>query len=97
MESSHYDCFPSGHTEMTIIAWWTTRRISTRLSTVYLVYTVLILLATVYLRYHYTVDLVAGILVAALVLYAAPHFEKEPLRRERQLPDDPTRDFARSK
>ena len=97
MESSHYDCFPSGHTEMTIIAWWATRRISSGLSTLYLVYTALILLATVYLRYHYTVDLIAGILVAALVLYAAPHFEKKLLRRERQLPDDPTRDFARSK
>ena len=22
IESAHYDCFPSGHTEMTILAWW---------------------------------------------------------------------------
>ena len=22
LESAHYDCFPSGHTELTIIAWW---------------------------------------------------------------------------
>ena len=93
-ESLHYDCFPSGHAEMTILAWWTARRISKRLSTIYLAYTVLILLATVYLRYHYTVDLVAGALVAALVLYAAPHFETAPVRRVRQFQDEPTRDFA---
>jgi membrane-associated phospholipid phosphatase len=97
LESPHYDCFPSGHAEMIILAWWTTRRISKRLSRLYLAYTVLILLATVYLRYHYTVDLAAGLLVAALVLSAAPHLEHEPLRGKRQFQDEPTRDFARSK
>lgn len=97
LESPHYDCFPSGHAEMTILAWWTARRISKRLSTIYLGYTALILLATVYLRYHYTVDLVAGGLLAALVLYAAPHLEQAPVKRERQFQDEPTRDFAPTK
>jgi membrane-associated phospholipid phosphatase len=97
LESPHYDCFPSGHAEMTILAWWTARRISKRLSAIYLAYTGLILLATVYLRYHYTVDLVAGVLLAALVLYAAPHLQPEQVRRERQFQDEPTPDFARSK
>lgn len=82
---------------MTILAWWTARRISKRLSTIYLGYTALILLATVYLRYHYTVDLVAGGLLAALVLYAAPHLEQAPVKRERQFQDEPTRDFAPTK
>jgi membrane-associated phospholipid phosphatase len=95
LESAHYDCFPSGHVEMTILAWWTTRRISTRLSTIYLAYTVLIILATVYLRYHYTVDLLAGVVVAALVVAVAPHLQGEPLRRERQFQDAQTRNFAR--
>ena len=31
IESAHYDCFPSGHTEMTILAWWGSRAISTNL------------------------------------------------------------------
>src|SRR4029077_3645524 len=31
IESAHYDCFPSGHTEMTMLAWWGTRAISTNL------------------------------------------------------------------
>ncbi len=97
LESSHFDCFPSGHVEMAILAWWTARGISKRLSYVYFGYTVLILLATVYLRYHYTVDLVAGVAVAALVLYAAPHLEQASMKRERQFQDEPTRDFAPTK
>lgn len=72
LESVHYDCFPSGHVELTIIAWWSSRQISKRLSRVYLSYTLCIIFATVYLRYHYTVDLVAGALLAATLIVAGP-------------------------
>jgi len=96
LESPHYDCFPSGHVEMTILAWWTARRLSPRLGGIYGVYAVLIALATVYLRYHYTVDLLAGAVVAVLVLAAAPHLLREPRRRERRLSDEQAPDFVRS-
>ena len=72
IESAHYDCFPSGHTEMTILAWWSSRAISSNLARGMLVYTLGIIFATVYLRYHYTVDVLAGALVAAAVIWAAP-------------------------
>jgi membrane-associated phospholipid phosphatase len=72
LESAHYDCFPSGHTELTILACWGSRLVSNRLFRVYLAYTPLIIFATVYLRYHYTVDLLAGIVVAAALIYFAP-------------------------
>ncbi len=72
LESAHYDCFPSGHTELTIIAWWISRWISPRLGYAYLVYTLCIIFATVYLRYHYTVDLFAAVGVAAVLLAKAP-------------------------
>jgi membrane-associated phospholipid phosphatase len=72
LESAHYDCFPSGHCELTIIAWWLSRRISKRLSFVYFAYTLCIVFATVYLRYHYTVDLVAGALLAAVLIALGP-------------------------
>src|SRR6185436_11776996 len=39
IESAHYDCFPSGHTEMTILAWWSSRAISSNLARAMLVYT----------------------------------------------------------
>jgi membrane-associated phospholipid phosphatase len=72
LESAHYDCFPSGHTELTLIACWSSRRISMKLFGAYCVYSLLIVLATVYLRYHYTVDVLAGVILAATVLAAAP-------------------------
>ena len=72
LESVHYDCFPSGHGELTIIAWSSSRQTSKRLSWVYFAYTLCIVFATVYLRYHYTVDLMAGALLAAVSIVAGP-------------------------
>ncbi|HLK68555.1 MAG TPA: phosphatase PAP2 family protein [Bryobacteraceae bacterium] len=72
LESAHYDCFPSGHTELTILAWWSSRAISKPLFWIYFTYTPLIIFATVYLRYHYTVDVMAGIILAALLLVSTP-------------------------
>jgi membrane-associated phospholipid phosphatase len=72
LESAHYDCFPSGHTELTILAWWGSRLVSYRLFRIYFAYTPLIIFATVYLRYHYTVDLLAGVVLAAVLIYSAP-------------------------
>ena len=76
LESAHYDCFPSGHVEMTVLAWWTSRRISAWLGRTYAVYTAILIFTTVYLRYHYSVDLMAGLAVAAIVLAAAPRLMK---------------------
>ncbi|HWB85651.1 MAG TPA: phosphatase PAP2 family protein [Bryobacteraceae bacterium] len=72
LESAHYDCFPSGHTELTILSWWGSRMVSRRLSAVYIIYTLSIIFATVYLRYHYTVDVLAGALVAFALIRATP-------------------------
>lgn len=73
LESAHFDCFPSGHTELTLLAWWSSRQISTNLFRGFTVYSVLILFATVYLRYHYTVDVFAGAALAAALLMIAPY------------------------
>jgi membrane-associated phospholipid phosphatase len=72
LESAHYDCFPSGHTELTALAWWGSRQISRRLGYTYFAYTGSIIFATVYLRYHYTIDVLAGALVAVILMFAAP-------------------------
>jgi membrane-associated phospholipid phosphatase len=72
LESAHYDCFPSGHTAMTLIACWSSRRVSAKLFAGFTVYTILILSATVYLRYHYSIDLLAGAVLAAGLLAVAP-------------------------
>ncbi|MGD0497131.1 MAG: phosphatase PAP2 family protein [Bryobacteraceae bacterium] len=72
LESAHYDCFPSGHTELTILAWWGSRMASNRLFRVYLFYTPVLIFATVYLRYHYSVDVLAGVVLAVVLIVAAP-------------------------
>lgn len=72
LEHDHYDCFPSGHTELTVLACWLSRSISLRLFWVYFLYTLCIVFATVYLRYHYTADLLAGVVVALVLILAAP-------------------------
>lgn len=72
LESLNYDCFPSGHTELTILAWWGSRMVSTRLFKAYFAYTPVLIFATVYLRYHYSVDVLAGAVLAAGLILSAP-------------------------
>jgi membrane-associated phospholipid phosphatase len=72
LESKAWDCFPSGHTELSILACWGSRMISNRLFWIYFAYTLSIISATVYLRYHYTIDLLAGAAVAGLLVLIAP-------------------------
>jgi membrane-associated phospholipid phosphatase len=72
LESTAYDCFPSGHTELTILACWMSRVVSNRWFWVYFCYTLSIIFATVYLRYHYTVDLLAGAALAVTLILVSP-------------------------
>jgi membrane-associated phospholipid phosphatase len=81
LESIAYDCFPSGHTELTVIAWWSVRQISRPWFFAYSVYTLSIIFATVYLRYHYSIDVFAGALLAAILIAVSPSLYQK-LRHE---------------
>lgn len=72
LESVAYDAFPSGHTELTILAWWSSRAISKYWFGAYFAYTSAIIFATVYLRYHYTVDVFAGASLSIFLIAATP-------------------------
>jgi len=72
LESVHYDCFPSGHVALTLLACWGARWISPALARLYWIYAACMVFSTVYLRYHYTVDLVAGALLALAIRAGAP-------------------------
>ena len=79
LEAAHYDCFPSGHTELVLLACWYSRRLSGRLFSLFSLYAALMVFSTVYLRYHYTADLVAGAALALALIFLAPRlygFEK---------------------
>jgi membrane-associated phospholipid phosphatase len=72
LESVAFDAFPSGHTELTMLAWWCSRSISKVWFGAYFAYTSGIIFATVYLRYHYTVDVFAGAMLAILLIAVTP-------------------------
>ena len=77
LESYHYDCFPSGHTELTLLACYSSRIVSKGWFGIYLAYTPFLIFATVYLRYHYTVDLAAGALAAFVLAATGPWLYKK--------------------
>ena len=72
LESAAYDCFPSGHTELAILAWWGSRELARRVTKLYFAYALCIMFSTVYLRYHYTVDILAGAFLALILILSMP-------------------------
>ncbi len=76
MAATQRDVFPSGHTMMTLVlmAFSVRYRLGTRYFI--LINGILLIIATVYQRYHYVVDLVAGALFAVFCLYTAPRLYK---------------------
>jgi membrane-associated phospholipid phosphatase len=64
------DVFPSGHTMMTAMAMYWAWRFRLRSRWVVCAVGGLLVVATVYLRYHYAVDVAAGLILAAACLAA---------------------------
>lgn len=64
----HRNCMPSGHTMMTLMNMILAFRYRSKLRWVFLVMGLSLIFATVYLRYHYVVDVLAGIILAFVAL-----------------------------
>ena len=60
--------FPSSHVAIAVVTWWFSARYLPRIRHVHFVMVVLLCLSTMYGRYHYALDVVAGILTAAVLL-----------------------------
>jgi membrane-associated phospholipid phosphatase len=69
------DVFPSGHTQLTMIVMALGFRYKLKSRWVLLGFGSLLIVATVYLRYHYVVDLVAGALLAWFTLWTGDKLE----------------------
>ncbi len=63
------DCMPSGHTMMSILAILMAWRLRTRWRWVITIGGISVMISTIYLRYHYMVDLMAGLALAFLVYF----------------------------
>ena len=69
LASAQRDVFPSGHTMMTLLAIFFAYRCAVRTRHWVLVPGLMLIFATVYLRYHYFVDVAAGALLAVPCLW----------------------------
>lgn len=68
-----YDSFPSGHVAATLISILLAYHYRLKVRGLYVLLGVMILVSTVYLRYHYVADLPAGVLVALVMYWLAPY------------------------
>ncbi len=68
MEGITRDCFPSGHTALTLLVLYGAFRFHRRMFRWMLVPAAALILSTVYLRYHYAVDVIAGAALAAAIM-----------------------------
>lgn len=65
---SQRDVFPSGHTMMTIVLMYLSRKYTAKSRWFVHIVGTLLIVATVYQRYHYVIDLLAGFLFALLCI-----------------------------
>ncbi len=72
LEHNKRDCMPSGHTQIALMALYLAYRYERILFYLYLPIICGLILSTVYLRYHYVVDLFAGAVAAFGCILVAP-------------------------
>lgn len=65
------DCFPSGHTELTLLVLIYAREFHKKVFWGLLPLGTGVIISTVYLRYHYVIDVVAGALLAIMIVIIA--------------------------
>ena len=83
------DCCPSGHTMIALLTILLAWRYAKRFFPIALVWGLLIIFSTVYLRYHYVFDLIAGILLGLLVYWYGHGIAQRFATISSQTHDDP--------
>jgi len=64
------DVFPSGHTQLTLIVVYLSHKFKLRTRWIITVITGLLIIGTIYLRYHYVVDLFGGVLFFMFTIWS---------------------------
>jgi membrane-associated phospholipid phosphatase len=70
------DAMPSAHASMALTIAYLSWKIKSRSFYFYLPYCVLMIISTIYLRYHYVVDIIAGILLAVITIMIGEYLLK---------------------
>lgn len=66
----------SGHTMMSLLAVMLSFKLNSKLKWFMLISALSIIISTIYLRYHYTVDIIAGTILAVFVFIMIPLLNK---------------------
>ncbi len=69
LEPTHNDCFPSGHTAVSVVALFIAFRYRRRLFWYLLPVVLSLILSTVYHRYHYVIDVIAGVVLSVIAFF----------------------------
>jgi len=88
LENTKTDAFPSGHTAVALITLYYAWKLKERVLAALLLPAVTgLILSTVYLRYHYVIDVIAGFALTVLTVYLAPPLYGRFLRASGQARD----------
>jgi len=68
MEVVQRDVFPSGHTQITLIVMYLSIRFKTCTRYIFIPVGTLLIFSTVYLRYHYVIDLIGGLVFMIITM-----------------------------
>jgi membrane-associated phospholipid phosphatase len=72
LERTKHDCFPSGHTQIVLISVWFAYQYRRFLYWIFLPIIIALIFSTIYLRYHYVIDIVAGVAFAGITVVVGP-------------------------
>jgi membrane-associated phospholipid phosphatase len=84
------DVFPSGHAQLTLILMFITKKYKMKVTAFIWITGILLIFGTVYLRYHYVVDILAGTIFMILTVWSAKYIDvwwnnlKKSLSSEKQ-------------
>jgi membrane-associated phospholipid phosphatase len=81
LEGIKRDAFPSGHTAVTLVVLYCAYRFERRFFWIYLPIVAALIFATVYCRYHYVVDVIAGLFLTLFCVVAGEGYYNWWLRR----------------
>ncbi len=70
------DVFPSGHTQLTLVLIYLVYRLRLKSRHVVLTIGILLIISTVYLWYHYVIDVIAGVFFMLLTIWTGPRLYK---------------------
>ncbi len=64
------DVFPSGHTQMTLIIMYLSVKLNVKLKPFFLIVGTLLIFSTVYLWYHYVIDVIGGVIFMIFTVWS---------------------------